>query len=117
MPWHAEVRAFGEALCSRLGGAYALASEHAHSCCVLLAQTRFIGRTHIDYARFHDLVASGAPFTAATYTAPTPAWAVYGAAEEGFDPTEARWRRKAGGGGDGDGVAAITYTPSGSGCG
>ena len=32
------MRAFCEALCTALGGSYGLASEHAHSCCVLMAK-------------------------------------------------------------------------------
>jgi hypothetical protein len=78
---------------------------------------------HIDYDRFHQLVArfyaSGQPFAAADYTAPTPDWAVYGAPEGGFDPEETRWRRKGGGGGT-SGTAAgggDEYQPTDSGCG
>ena len=122
VPWHAEVRAFCEALCGFLGGEYSLAAEHAHSCCVLIARADFKDaqsgswRTHIDYDRFQELVsryyATGEIFTALDYAAVTPAWAVYGAAEAGFDPSEARWRRKAAGG-----ITTIEYTPSGSGCG
>ena len=33
-------------------------------------------------------------FTAADYMAKTPHWAVYGAAEQGFDPEETRHFRK-----------------------
>lgn len=52
----------------RAAGEYALACEHAHSCCVLLARPdRFLkdGRWHtwIDYDRFQRLAASGQPFT------------------------------------------------------
>jgi tRNA wybutosine-synthesizing protein 1 len=107
VPWHAEVRAWCEALSARLGGRYGLAAEHAHSCCVLLARADFrvdgAWHTHIDFDRFHELAArfyeSGQPFAAADYTAPTPDWAVYGAPEGGFDPEETRWRRKGAGGG------------------
>lgn len=41
VPWHEEVRKFCEALCTALGGTYGLATEHAHSCCVLLAKPTF----------------------------------------------------------------------------
>jgi len=123
VPWHTEVRAFCEALCAAAGGAYELAAEHAHSCCVLLAKPKFKidGRwhTHIDYARFHALVAAyyasdgAASFTSMDYVAPTPEWAEYGAAEGGFDPIETRWRRNKGG----EGLAEIPYQASESGCG
>ncbi len=38
VPFHADVRAFGEAICGARGGEYGLACEHAHSCCILLAR-------------------------------------------------------------------------------
>ena len=54
--------------------------------------------TWIDYEKFHCLVAeyqsSGQTFTSLDYMAPTPAWAVFGATEQGFDPREKRWFRK-----------------------
>lgn len=122
VPWHAEVKAYCEALCEKTGGAYELACEHAHSCCVLLAQKKFkiggVWHTHIDYDRFHALAqryydSNGKEtFTSMDYLAPTPAWATYNAAEGGFDPIEMRWRRKQDGG-----VAEIEYKASESGCG
>ena len=122
VPWHTEVKEFCETLAGKLGGGYGLAVEHEHSCFVLLAKTAFhiggVWHTHIDYDRFHELVAayhaSGgtARFTSADYMAPTPAWAVYDAAERGFDPREARWRRTREGG-----VAELDYKASESGCG
>ncbi|EGZ28481.1 hypothetical protein PHYSODRAFT_260361 [Phytophthora sojae] len=94
VPWHEEVRGFCSALCDRVSGEYALASEHAHSNCVLIAKKKFcrdgVWHTWIDYERFHELVAKyyedGTPFTADDYTAPTPHWAVYDSKEQGFDP-------------------------------
>lgn len=62
VPWHADVKAFAEALAMEKGGSeYELACEHAHSCCVLLAKTakfKVDGKWHtwIDYEKFHDLV-------------------------------------------------------------
>ena len=56
--------------------------------------------TWIDYPRFHSLMQSYndsnglKTFTAADYMAKTPHWAVYGAAEQGFDPEETRHFRK-----------------------
>ncbi len=41
VPWHREVRLFCEELCRTLGGTYDLASEHAHSCLVLMAKPTF----------------------------------------------------------------------------
>jgi len=98
VPYHDEVCAFGEAICAAAGGRYALACEHAHSCCILLARVdRFrVGgawHTWIDYPAFQRLVASGERFTAADYMAPTPSWAVYGAPEAGFDPVEERFKK------------------------
>ncbi len=40
------------------------------------------------------MIESGEEFTAMDYMAETPAWAVYGARERGFDPVETRWSRK-----------------------
>merc|ERR1711959_450444 len=72
-----------------------MACEHQHSNIVLLANTKFKvdgkWNTWIDYPRFHEIVASGrTEFGAEEYLAPTPDWAIYGAAEKGFDPNETR---------------------------
>lgn len=61
VPWHADVKAFSEALALRSNGEYEVACEHVHSCCVLLAKTKKFkinGQwfTWIDYEKFHDLV-------------------------------------------------------------
>ena len=50
--------------------------------------------TWIDYDRFHELIAADKPFTSSEYMAPTPEWAVFGSAEQGFDPVETRITRK-----------------------
>ncbi|KAG0481416.1 hypothetical protein HPP92_012274 [Vanilla planifolia] len=99
VPWHSDVKAFSEALAIRSNGAYEVACEHAHSCCVLLAKVntfKINGHWHtwIDYDRFHELVASGKPFGTIDYMAPTPSWAVYGAEEGGFDPRQSRFRKE-----------------------
>ncbi|KAJ8578717.1 hypothetical protein ON010_g487 [Phytophthora cinnamomi] len=120
VPWHEEVRGFCSALCDRVSGEYALASEHAHSNCVLIAKKKFcrdgVWHTWIDYERFHELVAkfyeNGTPFTADDYTAPTPHWAVYDSKEQGFDPVETRFRRTK----DGK-VVEFAYQSTESGCG
>jgi tRNA wybutosine-synthesizing protein 1 len=122
VPWHAEVASYCEKLAARTGGKYELACVHEHSCCVLLAQTRFkidgAWHTHINYDRFHELAArfyaseGKETFTSMDYMAPTPSWAVWGSKEGGFDPAELRWRRTKAGG-----VAEVEYKASESGCG
>jgi tRNA wybutosine-synthesizing protein 1 len=101
VPWHDEVRAYALAILAanpKVSELYGFACEHRHSCCVLLAHKKFCvkGQWHtwIDYDRFHELVESGKPFTSLDYMAPTPAWAVPGAAEEGFDPADTRVRKR-----------------------
>lgn len=103
VPYHADVVSFARQLAAAVaasGGAdYGLACEHEHSCCTLLARKdRFLKssewHTHIDYEKFHDLVASGEAFTAADYTAKTPAWAVSGAPEAGFSPLQMRVKKE-----------------------
>jgi tRNA wybutosine-synthesizing protein 1 len=100
IPWHDEVRAYALAILAanpKVAENYGFACEHRHSCCVLLAHKKFLvdGQWHtwIDYDRFHELVVAGKPFTSMDYMAPTPAWAVPGAIEEGFDPAETRVRK------------------------
>ncbi|KAG6943734.1 hypothetical protein JG688_00017458 [Phytophthora aleatoria] len=100
-------------------GDYALASEHAHSNCVLIAWKKIcrdgVWHTWIDDERFHELIAKyyedGTPFTADDYTAPTPYWAVYDTKEQGFDPVETRFRRTK----DGK-VVEFAYQSTESGC-
>lgn len=99
VPWHEDVKAFAEELTIRSNGKYELACEHAHSCCVLLANAekfRLGGKWHtwIDYEKFHELVAAGVPFSSEDYMAPTPDWAGFGSAEGGFDPSEVRFKKE-----------------------
>ncbi|KAG4934460.1 hypothetical protein JHK87_048462 [Glycine soja] len=99
VPWHADVKAFSEALALKSQGEYEVACEHAHSCCVLLAKTnkfKIDGQwyTWIDYEKFHDLVASGRTFDSRDYMAATPSWSVYGSEEGGFDPGQLRYRKE-----------------------
>ena len=61
VPWHSDVRAFGEAVAKARGGEYELACEHEHSCCILLARPEKFKRygkwhTWIDYDKFQELV-------------------------------------------------------------
>lgn len=93
---------FVKDLVSRLESTYAIASEHEHSNCILVAHNKFkingTWRTWIDYDRFHELVsrfhATGESFSSLDYMEETPAWAVFGCKEQGFDPQEKRWFRK-----------------------
>jgi len=89
---------------------YAVACAHQHSCSVLLARVDQFAvddpvtgkrkwRTWIDYDKFQKLAARKVDdptftFGVKDYVADTPDWALFGASEEGFDPTELRHRRK-----------------------
>ena len=100
VPFYEEVAAFVVALndeLQRRGLDYGIAAEHAHSCCVLLASSRFKrdGKwcTLIDYERFFELLESGAEFAPEDYMGePTPEWALWG--RGGFDPADQRVDRK-----------------------
>ena len=88
-----------QAICAARGGEYEIACEHSHSLCILLAKVdrfKIEGQwwTHIDYERFHELVRSGQKFTSLDYIAKTPAWAVFVASEQGFDPEQARFKKE-----------------------
>jgi len=105
VPWHHEVREFSKQLCEKIQSIsdtdeYGLACEHAHSVCVLLARRDkyFVDGewyTWIDFDRFQELEREwrqiGKRFTATDYRIKTPAWAIFGAQEEGFDPNEKRF--------------------------
>ena len=121
-PWHHEVVKFTKLLRDELniiraeGGddplpEYDLACEHKHSCSVLLARVDQFAvpdpedpskrkwKTWIDYDKFQVLAAKHAAdptfkYGVEDYIADTPAWAVFGADEEGFDPTDNRHRKK-----------------------
>ncbi|KAL9184147.1 hypothetical protein ACHAXT_002233 [Thalassiosira profunda] len=121
-PWHHEVVEFTKLLLEELnairaeGGddplpEYGLACEHKHSCSVLLARVDQFAvpdpedpkkrkwKTWIDYDKFQVLAARHAAdptfkFGVEDYIADTPSWALFGADEEGFDPTDNRHRKK-----------------------
>lgn len=120
-PWHHEVVALVRQLKQEIdklrqdGRAnpppeYDLACEHKHSCSVLLARVDQFAvddpltgerkwNTWIDYDKFHELAERHVAdpsfmFGIQDYVAETPAWALFGAEEEGFDPAETRHRRK-----------------------
>lgn len=100
VPFYDEVVAFVEALNGALakrGLEYGIAAEHAHSCCALLASTRFRREdkwhTLIDYGKFFDLLEAGNEFTPEDYMGEaTPEWATWG--RGGFDPSDIRVDRK-----------------------
>lgn len=100
VPFYDEVLEFVHALNTELqnrGLEYDIATEHAHSCCVLLAQKRFKidGKwfTHINYERYFELLESGAEFGPMDYIAETPSWAYFGSEEHGFSPEDVRFRK------------------------
>ncbi len=121
-PWHHEVVEFSKLLLEEMravraeGGVdplpeYDLACEHKHSCSVLLARVDQFAvpdpddpgkrkwRTWIDYDKFQLLAERRVAdptfvFGVEDYVADTPSWAVFGADEEGFDPTDNRHRKK-----------------------
>ena len=103
---HTQVEAFCKELAARLAKdhpscpRYEVACAHKHSVSVLLARVDQLKGadgawdTWIDYDRFHALAASGEPFTVEDYKAPCPPWALLGAAEDGFDPSDTRMYKK-----------------------
>ncbi|MBW0523684.1 hypothetical protein O181_063399 [Austropuccinia psidii MF-1] len=109
-PWHHEVAGFVERLCDEVNKPkgltkklsavrYGLAAEHAHSCCVLAANTKYYvddqWHTWINYDRFFELVESGErDFDGLKYCSQTPDFAIYGSPEAGFSPEDQRWFRK-----------------------
>lgn len=99
VPFYHEVVDFVEALDKALadrGLDYGIAAEHAHSCCILLASTRFRindkWHTRIDYKKFFELLESENDFRPEDYCAETPEWALFG--NGGFDPRDERVDRK-----------------------
>ena len=100
VPFYSEITSFVVALNDALtkrGLEYGIAAEHAHSCCVLLASTRFRreGKWHtlIDYEKYFELLESGEEFRPEDYMGEeTPEWALWG--RGGFDPSDQRVDRK-----------------------
>lgn len=101
VPFYEEVCAFVETLSAALerrGLPYGVAAEHAHSCCVLLAdRSRFYledgWHTLIGYEKFFQCLESGQDFSPEDYIGDkTPEWSLYG--NGGFDPRDERVDRK-----------------------
>lgn len=102
IPFYDECKTFVESLAQELqsrGQDYEIAAEHAHSCCILMAHTKFkiegVWHTHIDYPRFFELLESGQDFVDLDYVKPTPEWAIWGSDGAGFNPEDTRFDRKA----------------------
>ncbi|KAI5956950.1 YPO7 [Candida jiufengensis] len=102
IPFYEECKNFVTQLNQELqkrGLSYDIAAEHAHSCCILIADTKFkingIWHTHINYPKFFELLESGQEFVDIDYIKPTPEWATWGSNEAGFNPEDTRWDRKA----------------------
>lgn len=102
---------------------YNIATEHEHSCCILLAREdkfRPNGTWHtwINYEKFHELIqtyynSNGVSnFSSIDYMEQTPDWALYKSDTHGFDPIENRWKRTKNGT-----MVEIEYKSSDSGCG
>ena len=101
IPFYEECVSFVKKLNDELnkrGLDYGLATEHAHSCCFLIASKKFYINdqwyTHIDYDKFFKLLASGESFDKMDYIAATPEWAYFGSEQGGFNPDDTRWNRK-----------------------
>ncbi|KAK9382418.1 radical SAM superfamily-domain-containing protein [Kockiozyma suomiensis] len=101
VPFYEEVLAFVKQLNEALhdqGLEYDIAAEHAHSCCILIAQKRFKidgdWYTHIAYDRFFELLESGVEFGPMDYIAKTPEWAQFGSEQAGFNPEDERVKHK-----------------------
>lgn len=101
VPFYEEVQGFVLALERELvsrGLDYGIGAEHAHSCCILLAERkryfqRGKWRTLIDYDRFFELVEDGGKFGPQDYVGgETAEWAAWG--KGGFDPRDERVDRK-----------------------
>ena len=71
VPFHKEVVEFCKSLAEAVGSDYGVACEHEHSCCVLIANKKFlrdgIWHTWIDFDRFHELIATEKPFGSEDY--------------------------------------------------
>ena len=102
IPFYEECKNFVENLNKELqsrGLDYDIAAEHAHSCCILVADKKFMingkWHTHIDYPKFFELLESGKEFVDLDYVKETPEWAVWGSQGAGFNPEDTKYDRKA----------------------
>ncbi|ODV98525.1 hypothetical protein PACTADRAFT_48267 [Pachysolen tannophilus NRRL Y-2460] len=101
IPFYQECQQFVRNLNQELqkkGFSYDIACEHAHSCCILIAQTKFKinnkWHTHINYNKFFQLLESGDKFNDLDYVSETPDWAYWESQEGGFNPEDTKYDRK-----------------------
>ncbi|CAR27290.1 hypothetical protein ZYGR_0I05640 [Zygosaccharomyces rouxii] len=99
IPFYEEIKAFVRNFAAELqrrGLGYDISAEHAHSNCILIANTKFKidgeWYTHIDFDRYFELLNSGKDFQPLDYIAKTPEWALFG--NGGFVPGDTRFYRK-----------------------
>lgn len=96
IPFNEECKTFVDNFVTELqrrGLPYEVAAEHAHSNCILIADASKFKindkwYTHIDFAKFFELLRTGEPFTHLDYIQETPEWALYG--NGGFAPGNVR---------------------------
>lgn len=102
IPFYEECKSFVTALNQELHSRnlpYDIAAEHAHSCCILMANLKYKvngkWHTHIDYSRFFELLElRGEEFDESEYISQTPDWAYWGSDQAGFNPEDVRYNRK-----------------------
>lgn len=101
IPFYEECKNFVLALTAELQKrnlGYDIAAEHAHSCCILVANTKYkINNkwcTHIDYEKFFNLLELEEDFDELDYCTDTPSWAYWESKEAGFNPDDVRYNRK-----------------------
>ncbi|TBT97580.1 S-adenosyl-L-methionine-dependent tRNA 4-demethylwyosine synthase [Hamiltosporidium tvaerminnensis] len=91
VPYHNDVINFAIQLINGLEG-YEIACEHEHSCCILIANTKYKKNqkwyTWIDFDKFNE------DLQGIEYSCETPDWALFGSREKGFNPNETRYQRK-----------------------
>ena len=99
IPFYEECCTFVKTLAAELqrrGLEYDVAAEHAHSNCILIADTKFKinneWHTHIDFDKYFELLESGNKFTHMDYIQKTPEWALFG--NGGFAPGNTRFYKK-----------------------
>ncbi|TBU00832.1 S-adenosyl-L-methionine-dependent tRNA 4-demethylwyosine synthase [Hamiltosporidium magnivora] len=91
VPYHNDVINFAIQLINGLEG-YEIACEHEHSCCILIANTKYKKNqkwyTWINFDKFNE------DLQGIEYSCETPDWALFGSREKGFNPNETRYQRK-----------------------
>lgn len=105
VPTHSEVIEFAKSVVDHLKAwrenvdptlpLYSLALEHEHSCSILLAQEKFRGpngqwRLWIDFEKFFEWAQREDAVDCLEYSIEAPEWAIYGADQRGFDPSDVR---------------------------